>query len=257
MATPMRVALVNRLNPDETVVEKRLSTREQGEPEAAAQLRQEAFLLGALGGRMTPRLVATGADAEGLWLHMERIAFPTLAGRLAQAGPAPLDRLWIARAARAAFTALADLHDAADEHGPLRIVHADLSPANLAVDDAAERAVILDLGLACWRESAPRDGAFRGTVGYCAPEIARGETPTVASDLFALAATLVHGATGVVPRDGSLLAAVLAVAAEQPLLDDPRVAGADLDRAILDCLAHDPAVRPSSARAVLARLAMC
>jgi len=253
----MRVAVVNSPNPGEPVVEKRLSTRERGEAEAATQLRQEAFLLAALAGRMTPRLVESGTDDEGPWLRMERIVFPTLAGRLEEAGPAPLDRSWIARASRAAFAALAELHEATDEHGPLRIVHADLSPANLAVDDAAARAVILDLGLACWRDSAPRDGAFRGTVGYCAPEVARGETPTIASDLFALAATLVHGATGAVPRDGSLLAAVLAVAAERPLLEDPRVAGADLDRAILDCLAHDAASRPSSARAVLARLAMC
>lgn len=252
----MRVAFVHSLG--ETVVEKRLSARERGESEAAAQLRQEAVLLAALAGRMTPRLVETGSGDGGPWLRMEWIAFPTLAGRLEQAGPARLDRAWIARASRAAFTALAELHEATDGHGPLRIVHADLSPANLAVDDAAGRAVILDLGLACWRESAARrDGAFRGTVGYCAPEVARGETPTTASDLFALAATLVHGATGMVPRDGTLLAAVLAVAAERPLLDEPRVAGADLDGAILDCLAHDAASRPRSARAVLARLAMC
>ena len=84
-----------------------------------------------------------------------------------------------------------------DASGPLSIVHADLSPANLALDDAGARAVLLDLELASWRGAPPpRDGAFRGTVAYCAPETARGEAPTVASDLFALAATFLHAVTG-------------------------------------------------------------
>jgi len=232
-----------------TVVEKRLATRDRAEPEAVLRLREEATLLRRLGGRMTPRLVASGEDARGPWLQMEKLTFPTLAERL---GGAPLERGWVDAATRAAFAALAALHEANDEHGSLSIVHADLSPANLAVNDLGTRAVLLDLELACWRGGRPRDGAFRGTVAYCAPEIARGEAPTVASDLFALAASVLHAVTGVVPRDGPSLPAVLARAAEQPL----RVTAA-LDPALRACLAHDAASRPASARAVLALLPLC
>jgi serine/threonine protein kinase len=230
-------------------VEKRLAPRDRTEPEAVARLHDEGTLLRLLGGRVTPRLVAAGDDDHGPWLRMEKVAFPTLALRLEGA---PLAPAWVARAARAAFAALAELHEAHDDRGPLSIVHADLSPANLAVDDEGSQVVLLDLELASWRDGAPRDGAFRGTVGYCAPEIARGETPTVASDLFALAATLLHAVTGVVPRDGPSLPAVLAHAAEQPL-----VVTGPFDPALAACLAHDAAARPASARAVLALLPLC
>jgi eukaryotic-like serine/threonine-protein kinase len=236
-----------------TVVEKRLSTRDRDEPEAAARFAQEIALLRTLAGRVTPRLLDAGRDARGPWLRMEKIAFPTLAQRLEQAGAA-LERGWVERLAKTAFAALAELHEASDEHGELRIVHADLSPSNLAASDDATRVVLLDLELASWRDGVARDGAFRGTVGYCAPEIAREETPTIASDLFALGAVLVHATTGIVPRDGPSLAAVLARAAERPLLEDAHVAGADLPTAIRACLAHDPGGRPRSARAVLAAL---
>lgn len=260
----MRVEEVQITGQDGSVtslLEKRLSTRERTEPEAVARLRAEADLLAALGGKVTPRLVDAGEDERGPWLRMEKIAFPTLAHRLAAAtSAAALEGAWIERAILAAFAALAELHDASDGAGPLAIVHADMSPANLAVDDAGDRAVLLDLGLAAWRGGPARDGAFRGTVSYCAPEIARGEVPTVASDLFALAATFLHATTGSPPRDGPSLAAVLAVAAERPLLDELHFARIDFaargpaHAALVRCLAHLPNERPASARHVLSLL---
>lgn len=246
--------------------EKRLSTRERTVPEAAARLRLEGALLGALGevagaaGAFTPRLAGVGEDERGPWLRTERVPFPTLAQRLSESAEASaheLDRAWVERAVHAAFAALAELHDARDDRGALDIVHADVSPANVAVDDTATRVVFLDLELASWRESARRDGAFRGTIAYCAPEIARGEAPTVESDLFALAATFLHVALGVPPRQGPSLAALLRVAAEEPLLDGLRVDGGDLAArglahgAIVRCLAHVASERPTSAREVV------
>jgi serine/threonine protein kinase len=248
-----------------TVFEKRLSTRERDEPEAAARLRSEALLLQALTAHargVAPRLVGAGQDERGPWLHTEKVPFPTLAQRLdaaAQAGTA-LDGAWIERSVRAAFAALDALHAASDGAGPLLIVHADLSPANLAVDDEGTRAVLLDFDLASWRGAASRDGAFRGTIGYCAPELARGEVPTVASDLFALAATLLHAITGAAPRSGPSLAALLGAAAERPLLDEPHVASLDLasrgpvHAALVRCLAHLAGERPGSAAEVIALL---
>lgn len=248
------------------VYEKRLSTRERAEPEATARLRGEAELLAALGGRVTPALVGTGEDERGPWLRTAKVLFPTLAQRLDEAarrGATALDAAWIERAVRAAYAALAELHEAADSSGALQIVHADLSPANVAVDDAAARVVIIDLDLATWRGGAVRDGAFRGTVAYAAPEIARGEAPSPASDLFAMAATFLHAITGAPPRTGPSLPALLAAAAERTLVDDlfGLAGAAELARrgpahaAILRCLAHLPNERPASAREVLALLA--
>jgi serine/threonine protein kinase len=239
--------------------EKRLSARERQEPVAIARLHGEATLLRLLGGRVTPKLAAAGEDEHGPFVRTERLPFPTLADRIEQG---TIDPGWLERAACAAFRALADLHDAVDDRGPLAIVHADLSPANLAIDHAGERAVFLDLELACWRDApAPSDGAFRGTVFYCAPEIARGEAPRVESDLFALSASLLHAALGRAPRATEMpsLAALIGLAAETPILDAaPEHASLVLrgpgHAAMIACLAHDPVARPRTAREVAARL---
>lgn len=225
------------------LVEKRLSPRERGEPEAALALASEARLLGAIGGRGAPLLVEAGEDARGPFVRMEKIASPILAARLT----GPLDPAWVDRAFRVTLAALADIHELADERGPLAIVHADLSPSNVAIDDAASRATILDFGLATWRDGPPRDGAFRGTVAYVAPEIAKGEPPTQRSDLYALGATFLHALTGRPPRTGTSLATMIAAAAEEPI-------ALPHHDAIARCLAHDPGERPPSARELLRSL---
>lgn len=226
-------------------VEKRLTTRMREDAEAVARFRAEADLLRRLGGRVTPALLEHGEDERGPFLRMTRVELPTLAERLEAAG-GPLDAAWIERALPAALAALAELHE-----GEPAVVHADLSPANLAVADDGSRVVLLDLGLACWAEAPPRDGAFRGTIAYAAPEVARGEMPTPRSDLFSLAAVFLHAATGAPPRSETAFAAALAAAAERPILDARHHALASRGPAhawMLACLAHEPDARPASAR---------
>ncbi len=238
-------------------VEKRLSTREQQEPEAIARLRSESELLSRLMPfGVTPCLIEHGSDEAGPWLRTERMLAPTIAEHLERAQGA-LDATWIERAARAAFIAMAIVHEATDEHGPLAIVHADLSPSNLAINEPVDRAFVLDFDLAWWREGPPRrDGAFRGTIRYAAPELARGETPTVRSDLFSLAAVMLHAIMGSPPRRGGSFAALLVEAAEVPMRrpeHESLTHRGPFHAAILDCLHHEPSARPPSARAVLAR----
>jgi serine/threonine protein kinase len=236
-------------------LEKRLSSRERGVEEAALRLRSEARLLELLAGRVTPRLLAAGEDEAGPFFRVEHVPFPSLADRLERRPDPAFDEAWIGRVVEASFAALAALHEADDELGPLAIIHADLSPANVLVDDAGQRVVLVDLELAEWRERpALRDGAFRGTVTYCAPEIARGEPARPASDLFAMAATLLHVTTNTAPRAAPSLGAMLALAGESPVLDATRRALASRGpayAAIVACLAHDAEERPKSARHVL------
>lgn len=223
--------------------EKRLSPRERDVPEARARLVSEALLLERLGPLgITPRLLAHGSDVRGPWHRVERLAMPTLEQRIEQHGA--LDRGWVERATDALLRAFATLHEAADEAGPLLVVHADPSPANLAVDDAGTTAVLLDFDLAWWRDShPPSDGSFRGTIAYAAPEIARGERPTAQSDLYSLGASLLHALTGARPRAGDSFAALLALAAEEPVSIP-----AGVPAQIVRLLAFDPAARPASAR---------
>lgn len=236
-------------------VEKRLSPRDRHEPQAIADLRSEAALLSRLSTlRVTPRLLASGEDAFGPWHRIERVPFPTLEQHLARA---PLGREWIEQAVVSSFGALAAVHEAADEHGALDVVHADPSPANITFSDDAAQAVLLDFNLACWRDGPRRDGAFRGTIAYVSPEIARGERPTAQSDLFSLAASLLHAVTGHPPRSSSSFAALVGMAGEAPLLTGEHLALGVRGKghaAMVACLAFDSAERPASARAVLERL---
>ncbi len=226
-----------------TCVVKRVA-RASAPAEAHAMLAREARLLAVLDGRGVLAVVERGDD----FIVTEHAALPTL-------GEATPSMLW-GPATRALFAALAALHDAADARGALHAIHGDVTPSNAFVASDGARALLGDLGLASFRDGvAPRDGAFRGSLLYCAPEVARGEAPTVAADLFALAASILHVGLAVPPRAAGSFAALLAVAAERRVDAYDRVALGGLPRAGHDalraCLAFDPASRPARARDVL------
>ncbi len=236
-------------NPSATLVCKRLRARFVSDPHAIRMLENEAVLLGKLAGLGVPRLVDSGRDEHGPFVVTERVDAPTLAelGRRADGAEQ------VQRATRSAFRALATVHEAADVRGALAVVHADLSPDNVLITE--DRAVILDWSFACWRDApCVPGGAFRGTPVYAAPEAARGEAIDARADLFALAASLLHAASGEAPRTSSEPASLLLEAGEASLDDYARRAGAPLDPSVsavlARCLAFAPEGRPGSAREV-------
>lgn len=93
--------------------------------------------------------------------------------------------------------ALAALHEAG-------IVHCDVKPANVGLTRHGT-ARLLDFG-AAYRvggtETITVNGPFSFTPDYAAPELARGNVPRPASDVFCLAATLCALITGAPPRGG-------------------------------------------------------
>lgn len=235
---------------------KRLTTRWLRDETAWARLHSEASLLAALGGRDAPALVESGDDGHGPYLVMKRAVWPALALTEAARDPS-----WVACAARATFEALARVHEARDARGPLAIVHGDLRPENLAVAPDGSAATLLDFGLAVWRDAigAPDAGAFRGTLVYASPEAARGEPLGRRADLFALGASFLALAAGEPPRRAASEAALLALAAEEPLEPWARRAAArlaaPLAEALVACVAYPSADRPETAAQVAGRLA--
>ena len=235
--------------------------RRDAPAEAAAMLEREARILEALAGRGTPELLERG---EGI-VVMRDAGMPTLAdAALATRSTPAAGTLDAAKSSRALFAALAALHDASDARGPLHVVHGDVTPTNAFLAPDASRALLADLGLASWRDgSPPDDGAFRGSWLHCAPEVARGERVTARADLFALAASILHVATGVAPRGQASggyagAAALLAAAAERPvgaydaLAPARRAAlGRNVFDALRACLSFDPAARPARAADLL------
>ncbi len=100
------------------------------------------------------------------------------------------------------------------------IVHRDIKPSNLLLDEAKDRVVLIDFGIA--QATDPADG-WIGTPGYAPAEQQLGK-PEPRSDLYGLAATVHELLTGLKPRDFDFIslaeAGIEAPEALQALLDD-------------------------------------
>ncbi|HET6949080.1 MAG TPA: serine/threonine-protein kinase [Acidimicrobiales bacterium] len=128
-------------------------------------------------------------EGDEIVLVMPYLAGGSLAERVAQHGPAPADE--VERQARRLLGALASAHAAG-------IVHRDIKPANVLFDDRGEPC-LADFGVALSHDQTHGltvAGMVVGTPGFMAPEQARGEAVSPATDVFSLGATLLFAATG-------------------------------------------------------------
>ena len=229
----------------------------RADPAAREDFATEVSVLSALAGRGAPRLLAHGEDGPGPWLVMEHRALPSLATRMAGWATEPTadPTSFVSRLLPVALRVLSTVHDAADDGGPLGIVHGDLSPDTVLVADDASECLLVDFALARFRGSrAAASGVFRGSALYASPEVARGEPATGASDVFSLGLTLLHAAnarSAGLPREGRTLAALIASAGTDSVLPYAEHAARDLpahDRAmLLRCVAFAPDARPTAA----------
>ena len=78
------------------------------------------------------------------------------------------------------------------------LVHRDVKPANILLEDGVERLMLTDFGLARAVDDASltRTGVIAGTPQYMSPEQARGETIDARSDLFSLGSVMYAMCTG-------------------------------------------------------------
>ncbi|MBE7484920.1 MAG: protein kinase [Polyangiaceae bacterium] len=215
---------------------------------------REAKLLAELDHPGIVRHVAHGTTAEGqAFIAMEWLEGETLGARLKRS------RLGDAEAIEV-VSRMAEALSAAHARG---IVHRDVKPGNvILVDGRVDRVKLLDFGIAHLSDASAvmtRTGAVLGTVGYMAPEQARGVSGIDArADVFALGAVLFHCLTGRPPFAGGGAVAILAklVLEEAPRLSKLRPElPRELDALVASLLAKEPAGRPRDASAVLPLLA--
>ena len=206
---------------------------------------REATLLGSLEHPHIVSYVAHGALADGSpYLAMEWLDGEGLEERLAR-GPLDVD-VALRLGARVA-DALASTHDRG-------VIHRDLKPANLFLPGGvAEEPKVLDFGIARWSEGAAlrtRTGVMMGTLGYMAPEQARGRRDIDGrADVFSLGCVLFECVTGRPMFVGENAVAILA----KIIFDDPPPLGdlcadapAELESLVSRMVAKDPERRPAT-----------
>lgn len=224
---------------------KRVRDNYPASPEARRlALADEAKTLGRLN---HPNVVVAHdvvVDNNELWLVMEYLP----AGSLAD-----LDRIPTERAARFAV----QLIDALAALQRNRILHCDIKPSNVLLADD-HTAKLADFGLAQLPDgtvSLPHGGQLVGTPGYMAPEVADGQTPTAASDMFSVGATIYHLVEGHSPYGEPKHYQTMLELAKRGKIVEPRHAG-NLSGLLISMLAAKPEDRPSpdDARRQLARL---
>jgi serine/threonine protein kinase len=133
-------------------------------------------------------------EDDNVWLVMEYVPSRTLHQMVRDDGP--LEPRLAARIG-------ADVGDGLAAAHALGTVHRDVKPSNVLVRDDDGRALIADFGIArtVGQEQLTRSGVVTGTPVYFAPELARGQEPSPASDVWALGVSLYVAVQGEPPYD--------------------------------------------------------
>ncbi len=236
---------------DRIVALKLLPPALAASPLPRARFIREARAAAAVAHEHVVPIYAVDACAGLPYLVMQFVDGPTLAERMKAAGPLPLEDILRIGAQTAAGLA------AAHAQG---LIHRDVKPGNILLENAVERVKITDFGLAraMGDSSLTHAGHLAGTPEYMSPEQANDGIVDARSDLFGLGCVLYQMATGVSPfRAAKPLAALRRVCEEEPPpahTVNPRIPEW-LARIIQRLMAKEAARRPPSAAEVAAELA--
>jgi serine/threonine protein kinase len=230
---------------------KVISPRLAASPAARQALLREARAIAALEHEHVVTVHQAGQVEGVVFLVMQLLRGETLAERLRREGRVPVAE--VVRIGCEVADALAAAHAAG-------LVHRDIKPGNLWQEAPSGRVKILDFGVVQALNDEPAEHrGVTGTPAYMAPEQARGETVGPSADLYSLGCVLYHLATGRAPTAGKTgLQIHKASTGDEPL--PPHRLNPVLPRRLSDLivqlLAHDPARRPPTARAVSETLAV-
>ncbi len=213
--------------------EGKRASRAAREMEAASRLRHQRCV----------RAYDFGGDSGHVYIAYEYVQGVTLretlrAGKLGD---------------RDAVEAAAQILDALAHAHRIGIVHRDVKPSNVLVEESAQISIrLLDFGLAQFDEADTLTavGDVPGTLAYIAPERLRGGDASAASDVWAVGVVLWESLVGEHPFWGVPLPQVAAAieAGAKPL----GTARTDLPPAIVDAVSSaltiEPSRRPSAER---------
>ena len=195
-----------------------------------------------------------GREGGRPFLVMEYVPGPSLRHLLDSIGKAGQalrteDALFIVReVSRALGYAHSFSYESGDAKG---IVHRDVSPENILISTSGQ-VKLTDFGIAEFMRLSA-GGPIWGKAAYIAPEVASGEPPSPASDLYSLGAVLYECLCGKPPFIGANDDETLELARTSepgPLSAQMGTIPAELDSCLLRLLSKNPSERPLSASAV-------
>ncbi|MET7616105.1 protein kinase [Streptomyces sp. NPDC005408] len=220
-----------------TVAVKLIKAELAGQPEFRDRFRQEVAAARRVGGEWTAPVLDADTGAAEPWVATGYVAGPSL---LHVVRKSPLPQESVRTLAYGLAGALRSVHGAG-------LVHRDLKPSNVLVTIAGPR--VIDFGIARALENPSEGltetGVVVGSPGYMSPEQIQGERVGPAGDVFSLGSVLAYAATGRLPfgrSDTGIHSVMFRIVSEEPDLSG---VDGELRQLIADCLAKDPAQRPT------------
>ncbi|MGD2168135.1 MAG: serine/threonine-protein kinase, partial [Gammaproteobacteria bacterium] len=186
----------------------------------------------------------SGSAHDLNYFSMRLVRGESLATRLGRQGPLP---------PREAARILLIVAEAVDYAHRLGVLHLDLKPGNVLIDESGQP-LVADFGLARRVDQALADmsGDTSGTPSYMAPEQVSASNRLIgrATDIYGLGSVLYELVTGLPPFSGTSAQATLEQVVNQKVVPprerEPRLP-ADLEAICLKCLRKDPKDRYATA----------
>ena len=190
---------------------------------------------------------AFGIEQGAPWMAMRLVTGGSLADRVRRGPLSP----------REVAALLRDVAGALDYAHARGVVHRDVKPANVLLDEAG-RGYLADFGVARMLEGSAvttATGMIQGTPSYMAPEQAMGEKVDRLADVYALGVVAFECLTGRVPYTGTTPVAILMKHVQEPVPEPtPAEVTAPISAVLRRCLAKSRAERWPSAGAFAAAL---
>ncbi|MEU9954498.1 serine/threonine-protein kinase [Streptomyces sp. NPDC050982] len=225
-----------------TVAVKLIKPELAAEPEFRERFRLEVAAARRVSDRWTAPVLDADTEAETPWVATGYIAGPSLEHIVSPNGHGPLPAPSVRTLAHGLASALLDIHGAG-------LVHRDLKPSNVLITIDGPR--VIDFGIARALDAVPgstptSSGVLVGSPRFMSPEQLRDEPVGPAADVFCMGTVLAYAATGQTPfgggGSGGVHAVMFRIAQEEPDLTGIEEPVRGL---IADCLAKDPAARPT------------
>jgi eukaryotic-like serine/threonine-protein kinase len=240
---------------ERTVAIKILPQQVSSDPVRKQRFEREAKTISGLNHPHICTLYDIGSQDGIEYLVMECVEGETLAKRLDEKGPLPLDHV---------LKYGAQVADALDKAHRSGVVHRDLKPGNIMLTQSGAK--LLDFGLAkpavqlvsgstmtaevTQDSPVTEQGMIVGTFQYMSPEQIEGKEVDARSDIFSLGAVLYEMVTGKKAFEGKSRLSVASAILEkepQPISAVKPMTPPTLDHTIRKCLAKPPDERWQSA----------